>query len=77
MKSILTTLALGFILTVGAVFAVNAAPSVVITPGAHTVVTITPSVVITPGAHTVVATPSVATPSTPIATGSNSHGHGG
>ena len=61
MKRVLTTLALGFGLTVGAVFAANAAPSVVITPGAHTVV----------------ATPSVATPSTLIATGSNSHGHGG
>lgn len=61
MKRVLTTLALGFGLTVGAVFAANAAPSVVITPGAHTVV----------------ATSSVATPSVPRATGSNSHGHGG
>ena len=60
MKRVLTTLALGFGLTVGAVFAANAAPSVVITPGAHTVV----------------ATSSVATPSVPRATGSNSHGHG-
>lgn len=60
MKRVLTTLALGFGLTVGAVFAANAAPSVVITPGAHTVV----------------ATSSVATPSVTIATSSNSHGHG-
>ena len=85
MKRVLTTLALGFGLTVGAVFAANAAPSVVITPGAHTAVATSvmatssvaaPSVVITPGAHTVVATSSVATPSVPRATGSNSHGHG-
>lgn len=61
MKRVLTTLALGFGLTVGAVFAANAAPSVVITPGAHTVV----------------ATSFVATPSVPRATSSNSHGHGG
>ena len=80
MKRVLTTLALGFGLTVGAVFAANAAPSVVITPGAHTAVATSsvaaPSVVITPGAHTVVATSSVATPSVTIATSSNSHGHG-
>ena len=55
MKRVLTTLALGFGLTVGAVFAANAAPSVVITPGAHTAV----------------ATSSVATPSVTIATSSN------